>query len=328
LAATAGLVAVVAGCAVDVGKPPGVERARAVDVNASGVAAVVGYVDAGGEPSAAPVASAWTIDMGEAWTPVPGLDLGVPSETVPVAINDSGTVVGTTRGLDQQAARAWVWDAAAGTRPLVADGAPAFAPRAINGAGVVAGTMGDGPQASVAALWDPATGTATALPRPEGRSTAVAEDVNDAGVVVGWTAGDRDTDVHATVWRPPAYEPELLDDSLRTYMVATDVDEDGTVVGVSRSREPEDPIGMRWAPGGPQEVLDGFVPVDIDGGTMVGRPDTYAGDDALVWPAGATAPERLGTVDGRATTVTAIRGDHLVGSVSDPEHVARFSINP
>jgi hypothetical protein len=321
-----GLSVTASGCAADVGVPPGADSATGVDVNAGGLAAVTAMTAVDGPNGTQIVESAWVLGADDSWTAIPDLDADPTTGARPAAINDAGTVVGMTP------AGGFRWDAEHGTRTFGAppEGASPFAPYGINSAGQVVGSGGYNIDGVHPMLWDPATSAFTVLAKPEGQGSAVAVDINDAGVIAGWSAGQRnDWDVKATVWRPPAYEPELLDASQAGYMKAVAIDEDGTIVGATAQGRfaADPPIGLRWSPAGVEEVLDGFVPVDIDEGTMVGRAQGCCGSWALVWPAGAAEPEPLGSVEGRATQVEAIAGDEMIGGVA-PGHVARFAENP
>jgi uncharacterized membrane protein len=331
-------VAGAAGCAEDVGRPPGTDIGEGVDVNADGLAAVLGHTyvpDENDTPYTE--TSAWTLDTDGTFTAVPGLDLGGPADTTPIGVDDAGTVVGyTALEYPGSAIRAFVWDAANGTRPLVPEGHESFRPAAMNDEGLVVGSVVERATFSQhAVLWDRTTGTALVFPDRPGRQLAVPLDINDDGVVVGWTAYENQDTSEATVWRPPLYEPEVLDQSLMQGSQATDIDDDGTIVGHSFHRGADFQTGMRWAgPSGSQELLDDFLPTDIDQGVMVGH-DPAVSTPALVWPAGADGAKPLGTVKGQPTYARAIDGDHIVGSVAtggDPPfttgNVARFIAVP
>ena len=73
----------------------------------------------------------------------------------------------------------------------------------------------------------------------------------------------------------------------------------------------------------------GFIPTAIDDGTMVGNRGDQPGG-ALVWPAGADAPQELGTVPDSTARAREIAGDHIVGWLEGPDghHAARFTPPP
>jgi len=125
-------------------------------------------------------------------------DLGVlpnTSESFAYAINDAGQVVGTSRNLGDVTSRAFRWQS--GTLTDLG----AFAPRAINKTGDIAGTLpvkrNNLDWYEHACLWR--NGTLTDL-GTLGGSNSSAFSLNDAGQVVGqsFLAGDQTT--HAFVW--------------------------------------------------------------------------------------------------------------------------------
>jgi hypothetical protein len=306
------------GCAEDVGTPPGLGSARAMAVNEHGVAAVQAWAD-GLSPSSGG-SSAWTLAPDGAWTPVAPPGAGPHHRVVPEDINAGGTVVGTYEdpavGLASWTAFAWhPVDGSRVLEPLPGDDLVHIA--GIDESGTIVGdSSGDDINA---VRWEPGATEPTPLAVPAGFSFAQADAINDNGVI----AGVADRDSAAVVWEPPAYEPRVLEE--RPPLTVRDIDEDGTVVG-SSSRHDEGPVGVRWSPEGELTVLEDFLPMAIDDGAMVGN---FVGTP-LLWPAGADAPEPLGSTTGRDASVVDIAGGHMVGYLLGPDdvHAARFTPNP
>lgn len=234
LSATRAFVSASGGALVDLGDlPQGGNYARADAINALGVVAGQGsgqYVE---HPTYGNQSFNHAVVFATAGDPV---DLEAHAEGTQVniarGINDLGVVVGdrqTSNGV-----RAIVW-AADGT-PLNlgalwgTSGATNSFARDVNNLGQVALQMPLGGGLSTAAIWQPLTGF-TDIGRLGGATTASANAINDAGVVVG-TAGLR-----AFAW---SFADGLLDLNTRLdpvlgagwlIMDATGISESGLIVG-------------------------------------------------------------------------------------------------
>jgi hypothetical protein len=110
------------------------------------------------------------------------------------------------------------------------------------------------------------------------------------------------------------------------------IDDDGTVVGRATDWDEPGRTGVRWSPAGGPTVLGDFLPVGIDAGTMLGHPDSDGFPTrALLWPAGADAPESLGAPEEGAIQPSAIAGEQMAGSIVfsyADQRVARLTRNP
>jgi uncharacterized membrane protein len=321
---TAALLAL-AGCFVDQGVPPGTEPVgqfpQVTDVNVAGLATVTTDVD----PEFGNTYRAYVLDRAGRWTALGTLWPGqAGSQSQAAAVNDSGTVVGTTRSqpaASGETVTAFVWDAAGGMRaapPPPAGMTPASQGVDVNDAGlaVVDGSVPTplGGPAARPFLWDTGTGTTRRLEAPFGSIQAYARAINDAGVVVGQATGA--SGQLAVRWSPPLYAPQVLATTGVTRTDAFDIGADGTIVGSGYATSDNTYRPLRWTPSGAVEALPLYGVKLADDGTIVGA--IAVGDKAA--PArlrpGATQPERLpGPSLDLGFRVTAVDGTatHYIG---------------
>jgi probable HAF family extracellular repeat protein len=204
--------------------------------------------------------------------PIAGADLS-PTDGSP-----DGTVVGNAVFVEDPEAlvHAWVWTESSGLTDLASQLDVPFEnyATAVNDAGTVVGTMGDGfrwqayrwrPQAGARNLGAPGNA-------PE-RTQVTAEGVNEIGNVVGWTQiFPREDDpslgpeepfptfgTHAYVWSEasgftllPGFAGESESDA-----VSSDLNDDGDVVGSARPPGADAINAVAWPRGGAIAVLNG-----------------------------------------------------------------------
>ena len=165
----------------DLGLPPGVHAGQIRDINSAGE--IVGtYFDPSIPQSG-----------GFLWSPTDGIvDIGANVE--PRDINESGEVTGTVQGNNS---RAFVWSQPSGITLLGTFGGCCSGGTAINSSGEVAGTSNTAVPQTHGFFWSQSTGMLD-VGNTFGGNTTTAEDVNDAGHVVG-RAHDGSF-VHAYVW--------------------------------------------------------------------------------------------------------------------------------
>lgn len=297
-----------AGCFEDLGAPPNVNQLTVTDVNASGTLVLSGrytgqFPEAGLRGYVVKPDGEYVLLGGGEGSTTPTVD--------PKAINDAGSVVGNaTTG-------AFVWDEAAGLRPL-ADlvGVAHDTATDISDTGIVVGVDTDDPSPQRAWLWNPADGHHDLAPQdgfPRSQVTAV----NDDGVAVGTSVSTDASTSRATLWAPPDYQPLDLTPAGAERGEATDIADDGTAVG----QLAVDGTGYaaRWAPGNEYvyELMDENSRAEgiADDGTIVGnkgtprRPVTW--DPETLTPMPLSGPE---FVDPEAQFyAAAVEGQYIAG---------------
>ena len=123
-------------------------------------------------------------------------------------INDQAYVVGSfTEGL---ITRAVMWTPSGQAVPLVGDGSFLTGAYDINETGRIVGTIQSALGVNRAGYWDPG-GRFTELVLPAGAQGSAAYAVNDNGDIVGETSFVNSQDLRPTLWRAPAYIPQLLE---------------------------------------------------------------------------------------------------------------------
>ena len=230
------------------------------------------------------------------WDPERGMaDLGsLPGPrpgTGAEALNDASVVVGAGRAGNPFAPeRAFVWSQAQGMRGLDIPGARGSRARAVNSAGLVAGSAWVESRQQ-AFLWSETRGTQL----PEALAGAQPRDLADDGTVVGRLRRDGRT-------LPFAWDPEA---GLRVPALAPGVKGSANAVAVSGSvvgrltagagtrafiwTPPAEPRPLPELPGGERYA----EALDVNGdGVVVGRAVTGAGMTAVLW-AGDGEPRAL-----------------------------------
>jgi hypothetical protein len=227
----------------------------------------------GGEQTAPPVATSPVVSgpvvTSPAAKPVTCAVTVLPQPIAgPVAVaqhvDPSGRYVVGDIGSGQEDGRPVLWAGDAVT--VLPPGAEYAA--AVNSAGVVVGTDGDGKG------WVYHDGTLRTLKTPPGYSRVLVHDVNDQGTAVGYAIGSADVP-RAVAWsvtRPQEVRFVSAPDS-----VAAAIVEDGTIVGRQGGRP------VRWAPSGEMTPL--ALP---EGRTTAGVEEAHGG-----WAVGSVAGEKV-----------------------------------
>lgn len=130
------------------------------------------------------------------------------------AINNAGQVVGAAQflvGGNSYVQIPWTWTEADGMTPMdVPAGLTGVLPTDINDAGAI---VGYGRPGYVPVYWPNASAPGQLLPLLPGHSTGGANALNEAGVIVGYSAGTSSLDRHAVRWITPStveeFEPSL-----------------------------------------------------------------------------------------------------------------------
>jgi uncharacterized membrane protein len=191
------------------------------------------------------------------WTPV-GTDY-VMQEIAPApdgyrpitrAMNDNGEIA----GWGQRGAEVFYWSAATGWLPMQVPAGATLCQAfdAINNNGVIIAKCVIG-GVSRPFVWQSHDAAPQQLPVPAGYGDVIPEDINDAGLIVGYGTS---TINHALEWIPSggAYTVTVLPDA-GYGSVAMAIAEDGTVAGeVYRSRSMGSPQAAYW-PGGGYRLL-------------------------------------------------------------------------
>ena len=295
--------ALLAGCYVDHGTPPGYGNAEGVDVNAAGT--VVATAQATSIPPEAHV-----LRRDGTWVAIGFLEPGAGS--VAAAINDDGVVVGTSGGAG------FVWDDEHGIRPIRSlIGVDMPVPVDIADDGSILGSVG---------LWQASAGRMISMSPLPGATSYGVHAVNDRGQVVGESGG------HAVLWEPPGYAPVDLGTAGGGFARAHEINDDGTIVGTAYYGTGIVSRAVRWSAGDHEvEVLDGGGNGESsalaigDDGTIIGE----SGSRAVLWDAATRERRPLSRPAGSTeATAAAIDGDHLVGDAWIPDvsgyHVIRY----
>lgn len=176
-----------------------------------------------------------TARQASAWHNGAPSELGLPNfdyNRFATGVNDSGVVVGYSdfspagNGSQMESFHARTWH-----QGQVTDLGQGVA-KGINNAGQVVGnSYSASAQAPKATIWQ--NGTATHLPpigaAPNAFAYSYANAINDAGQVVGYSAGPDFSD-HATLWQN-GQAIDLVDPTDTGYSYANDINNQGTVVG-------------------------------------------------------------------------------------------------
>ncbi|HSM05087.1 MAG TPA: hypothetical protein VK858_10685 [Longimicrobiales bacterium] len=193
-------------------------------------------------------------------------------------LNDAGVVVGWAEDAQgRQRAVRWIDGIPEDLGTLGGEEAAALG---INRSGQIVGVSETEGELQ-AFVWD--EGTFTALPPGPAAAFAYAEDINDHGVVVGWSGGGGVVTQDATVWIDgvPARLPPLAYET-----AAWAINQRGEIVGGSNPDYQFDGRGVRWVDGAVEDLptppdVEGSSASDInDRGQIVG----FAGG-AAVWTA-------------------------------------------
>lgn len=201
---------------------------------------------------------------------VPGTQSSFPHD-----INNFGVSVGITTHATthQNLPVQWIND-----QPQLLSLTQSGEARSINDAGVIAGHLEDASGARQPVIWR--DGVAEILDAPVAETAryygGVANDLNEAGHVVGWTIVDGLT--RATVWRngTPSLLPGLADD-LPTF--ATTIDNEGNIYGIATEPLTHSVVGVRWTNGQITRLVSSFAdqarvqltyPTDSGGGRVAG----------------------------------------------------------
>ena len=204
-------------------------------------------------------------------------DLDIGESAVATGVNNAGQIVGWFTNSDGQS-HAFLWDSGTVTE-LNGQGGSAMA-TAINQAGTVVGAIMDG-----GGHWHPAVWrntTAAGLELLPGDSDGFANDINDAGQIVGQSRNSNE--LHAVLWDEGA--PTQLRSLRSSVSEAEGINATGAIVGASNT---PDLIGhpVRWNPG-PTDLgalyLGGMARDINNGGMVVGSSYTRSGyDHAVLW---------------------------------------------
>jgi probable HAF family extracellular repeat protein len=221
-------------------------------------------------------------------------------ETTPVAINDTGVVVGhTTVGDFRTHAVRWTGDrdvADLGTVP----GYPDMWAVAVNDTGVIIGRAANGSR-FLPVRWSPA-GRMTGLPLPPRTDAGEALDLNESGVAVGYVSGTGPG--RPVRWDRAGRVTRLAMPGQRLdHTAARSINDAGVVVGSGITPDGVDRV-LRWDPAGRLAVLPTLPgtrwtePLDIGrDGTVIGRSWTPSGIHPVKWgPDGRIVD--LGTLPG------------------------------
>jgi hypothetical protein len=172
----------------------------------------------------------WTGFLWEPGTGFRSIDLGYSSFWF-LAMNAGGTVAGIFEAHDIQRRRAFTWSESDGVRfydPPAGSDFVVTSAWGINNHGVVAGDSyvgGSGGGTAAATLWGPNGETVL----PDNRGFAVAQAINDAGVVAGSVGTWNQLPVQAVVWLAPDQEPVVLPGATSSYAEA--INNHGDVAG-------------------------------------------------------------------------------------------------
>jgi len=198
-------------------------------------------------------------------------------------LNDAGQVVGSSTPEATNERRAYVYDTTDGELTWLPFGRDA---RGVNEGGEIVGTACVG-TTCVGALWTesdtPGAYDVVALPGVGGRPSASAEDINDAGQIVG--RGPVPGPVYQAIllWNDPLQPPVEVPVPGTPYSHAAAIGDDGRIVGYAAHTAPDATTAGR-----------AFV-FDPDGGglTSLGPPDRHSS---------ATAINRRGQISGAVST--------------------------
>jgi hypothetical protein len=218
------------------------------------------------------------LPLPDRFVPMPGTE----GYTSPVLINDHGTIAGAApdpaRDGHHQTPLVWTYEAPGGWIPaeLPLPELPGMAeagsviPRAMNDAGQIVFMVMDACMCDdQPAVWTPADGSWTALTEPAGALWTRAVDINDQGVIVGYSRLDGSV-YEAYVWHLPSTDPVALpiyDSSVNQRTGA--ITDGGVIVGYAMDSRNKGVV-VRWTPlpGGGYDVArvealgDGFAPQD------------------------------------------------------------------
>ncbi len=246
-------------------------------------------------------------------------DLG-GGDSSATAINDHGivagessTAAGTTRAFRYDLATHVMTDLGA-----LLPGASFSEARGINDSGVIVGDADYRPSTSEypppdrhAFRWDPATSAMTDLGEPGTNQGSAAQDINDSGVIVGWSGSD------STYWAPPALTPAVVDGPTSS---AVAVNAAGLAVGGWQdiSTGQYQPFTFDTATHTLTVVPipaanDAWAAAIADDGTIVGSTDVRTnGDDLFLVDPGTTALRDLGRFGTDSMDATGINATHTV----------------
>jgi uncharacterized membrane protein len=327
-----GAVAVLAlsACVVDVGTPGGYPTFNVWDVNASGTILANGNVPPADmrDPGTTQM---FILDADDQWIPLRPATSGASPDQA-TAINDAGTVVGTT--FIGPGEPACAFRLTPGQEAECIDDMQTVAhlarPNDINNHDTMVGSGADrqlgGP---IPVLWTPAGGT-TALPRAAGDTVGEATAVNEAGQIVGVLGPDFGHS-RAVMWCPPKYKLVELPESAGA--VANAIDAHGVVLGARFNAATGAPETILWNATRAHNVrvLPEGRAADFDGS---GAPVGWVTRDGLMvaarFDSATLQPQVLGPADGRESQAVAAAGTQIVGTVSTGSeiHVARFVGTP
>lgn len=193
-------------------------------------------------------------------------------------VSDTGFVTGNSRKSGSTQLIPYVWQSGVAEEIPILSGVPTFGRGfGVNDAGLVAGESGNGP--SKPFLYDSVTDTITDLGSLPGGSGGVANDLNNAGRVVG--AASNGQSVRAFFTDASTNTGTLTD--LATPLGTSDsfaraygISESGIIAGVARNAANSTSEPTLWEPDG----LGGYTPVTIGSpaGSVFG--EAFAVDDA------------------------------------------------
>lgn len=255
-------------------------------------------------------------------------------------ISDTGFVTGNSRKAGGSQLFPYVWQAGAAEEIPILPGVPTFGRGfGVNDSGVVAGESGNGP--SKAFRYDSVTDSIVDLGGLPGGSGGVANDINDAGVIVG--AASNGVEVRAFVSDGAAGGPLIdLGTPLGTpdsFARAYGVSESGVIAGVARNASDtasEPTLWLEESPGvytpttigSPADGAFGEAFAVTDDGRAVGRySDPVSGQTRAFFYDGSSSVD-LGLLPGEtfdnARALDVNDAGQIVGFVADFDNAPSF----
>ena len=197
-----------------------------------------------------------------AWTRAGGL-VNLGTGFWPTSVDEAGVIAGTCEGVSGQGRGPCIWEQGAFRSLGVPFGGSALA---LNERATVVGhTYLEDTDREMPFVWSAKSGLRM-LPVPSGTYFSLAESINNAGVIVGWSLMLPDENGYRH--QPLIWDREgNIQQTLDVNGIALGINNRGVVIGVSPALRFEDGRGFAWTGGGDVVFLlggDANLPADIN----------------------------------------------------------------